>query len=583
MKYHSGAPGTIAKERYDDLFSAPPEYITADVETPTTTDVTPLGIGLCTPRGDAFYFPLEPEVEPGIPWHLFTQETNTKVIWYNAPFDLDYRSFGQYLDKEDLLKTEDAIICSRYQGFDSNSLDYVSGWAGIQHQSANMGDVLEEHRPAGKAKNKYTVRDLNNDKQEVVAKKCLDDVLATKDVWEWLRPRIPDEYYYAERDFLRTLLYMGHIGVKKDDEQLDRLSRELEAERLRLRGFTDYYGFNPNSAFEVCTMLNEDNYWLPMTPKGNPITKRSVLEKIPHPVAQLTILSKQYDKLLGSYIRKWMKEDRIHSRFKMDGTTGRTSSEDYAMQNIPKGDRQGAIKPKAGNLRTIFIPDTDWGTKWDLKQIELRVLAWLSGDPEMLKILNSPDGDLHQETMKMFASFGYYITRTEAKNFNFGMIYGGSPEVLATYTKIKNIALLQQGIDAWALRFPIAWAWIERQKKQGLKDLTVYTAFGRKLNIGTSAKGVDSVKHIENCAVCWPIQGTAAEIFKRVSNAMTDFIIPRECHRSQIHDEFWESGLWEIPDWMEYLVPGIWTPMEIEYVQNYGQSEGDVGVVHARG
>ena len=357
MKYHSGDTGVIAKERYDDLFSAPPEYITADVETPSISDVRPLGIGLATPRGDAFYFPIEDE---GIPWHLFNKETDTKVIWYNAPFDLDRNSFGQYLNISDLDKTEDAIIPTRYQAFNSNTLDYVSSDFHCQHTSENMGDVLDRHNVNNKKK--FNVLDLA---EEVVAKKCLDDVLATMDVWHWLRPKIPEEYYNQELEFLKTLLYMSHTGMKKDDKRLGAISRELEADMLRLQGRVDYFGFNPNSANEVCTVLNEgierpdgtlQIYWLPMTAKGNPITKESMLETIDHPAAQLTILHRKYNKLLGTYIRPWLTEDRIYSRFKMDAATGRTSSEDYNLQNIPTGKREGSILPKAGSLRTIFNP-----------------------------------------------------------------------------------------------------------------------------------------------------------------------------------------------------------------------------------
>ena len=84
MKYHIGETGSDSIEKYDDLFSSPPEYISADVETISITDPTPLGVGFSTPAGDTFYVPM---YEENFPWHLFSNETETRVIWYNAPFD----------------------------------------------------------------------------------------------------------------------------------------------------------------------------------------------------------------------------------------------------------------------------------------------------------------------------------------------------------------------------------------------------------------------------------------------------------------------------------------------------------------
>ena len=212
----------------------------------------------------------------------------------------------------DLSKTEDAIIPARHQAFNSATLEDVSHHQEVVHEARSMKSVLDT----------YGVKTVDELAEEVVAKKCLEDAEATMDIWHWLRPKITDEYYNQERDFLVTLLNMSHTGTRKNEEQLNAIHRELEADLLRLQGKVDQFGFNPYSANEVCNVLNEDGYWLPMTRKDNPITKEEVLEKIPHPAAQLTILYKKYTKLLNTYIRPWLSEDRIHSQFRMDATTG---------------------------------------------------------------------------------------------------------------------------------------------------------------------------------------------------------------------------------------------------------------------
>ena len=555
-KHAKTNPGISPQEWFDSLTTNPPEYITADVETVSTKDQTPLGVGICTPDMNVCYVPIG---EPDFPWKLFSKHSPTRIIWYNAPFDLSRKAFGQY-KVVDLEKTDDAIICVRNRGFADNTLEYVSSNVQCNYSARSMRSVLAEH----KAK---VVTDLPDN---IVAEKCMEDAQATMWAWETYRPMMSDDIYEREREFLITLLTMSHTGIKKDQERLEAIDRELEARILTLQGHLDYYGVNPNSNQQVGVLLNELGYWLPMTRKGNYSTKAANLEKIDHPVSALILTSRKFRKLHNTYTHPWLSEVRIYSQFKMDAATGRTMAADYNVQNIPTGYRQGAINPRAGSIRSVFVPDHPLGTKWDLKQIELRVLAYLSGDDAMMDILNQPDGDLHDETMAVCHSFGYMISRTEAKNFNFGMCYGGSNEVLAEFTKINDDRVLDMLRNAWITRFPIAWAWIQAQRDKADHNLMTETMFGRPLNIELTVKGINSDKHVRNCMVNYPIQGSAAEIFKIVANEITTHVIPREYHRSQIHDEFWEDGDWQIPSEIEHCIDGLWTPIEQEIVTRYG-------------
>ena len=530
-----------SKLAFERLKSEPPEYIAADVETRSTKDVTPLGVGFCTPNMDAFYIQMS---DPEFPFFLFNSETKTRVVWYNAPFDLHRESFGKY--DIDLSKTEDAIICARNQAFTSNTLEDVSQM--VAHQARNMGDVLKE----------YAVKTVDELPLKEVAMKCIEDCMATMDIWHWLRPKIDNEYYETERLFLETLLRMSHKGLNFDRDRARAIDRELEAEIIRVKGYTDYYGVNPHSGRQVAAVLNEEGYWLPQTRKGNPRTDAATLANIPHPLATIVTLAKQYGKLHNTYTHPWLSEDRIHSQFKMDATTGRTSSANYNLQNIPKGDKTGAIVPKAGSLRSIFIPDGEYGTKWDLSQIELRMLALLSGDEAMQAIMADSTKDLHTETQLASKALGFPITRTEAKGVNFKMVFSGGEGIH------PNI------LRAWQTRFPTAWDWIKKQQQEVLDTLVVETYFGRKLNVRLTNKGLASAKHIMNCGVNWPIQGSAAEFFKRIANEITKHVIPMEYHRSQIHDEFWEEGQWVIPEEIEHMIDGVWTPIEQEIVERYG-------------
>ena len=103
-KYSTIKNTADAKRIYDDALRSPPGFISADVETPSLTDQTPLGVWFALPTGEAYYIPID---EPDFPYHLFDGRTRTRVIWYNAPFDLGRKCFGPHVDLD---KVEDAII-----------------------------------------------------------------------------------------------------------------------------------------------------------------------------------------------------------------------------------------------------------------------------------------------------------------------------------------------------------------------------------------------------------------------------------------------------------------------------------------
>jgi DNA polymerase I-like protein with 3'-5' exonuclease and polymerase domains len=93
--------------------------------------------------------------------------------------------------------------------------------------------------------------------------------------------------------------------------------------------------------------------------------------------------------------------------------------------------------------------------------------------------------------------------------------------------------------------------------------------FGRVLDLTISNKNL-SQRHIENCGINWPIQGSAAEAWKRILNRICDESVPVDDLRSQIHDEAWVNNIYKLPDDIEHTLP-FWTPIKITEVHDYAQ------------
>lgn len=545
-RYPNGDPRI--EEVYQDLFSSPPSMIALDIETPSVKINEPLGIGIATPLGDSFYFNIS---DPGLPWHLVQNNPHVKVrkIWHNAPFDLAWEAMGKY--GADIINIDDSVIICRMLPHVDNALEFASQW--VQTQTSNMGNVL----------NQYGVKLVTELPFEVVAEKCCRDALATMEIFLKFKPQVDAEYYEIERRFLVKLMQMSYRGLKLDPDRVQAIDKELEADLLLYKGSTQSLGFNPLSPQQVAISLNAEGYFLPPKRHTNtPDTSEEVLEKIPHPIAQLTLLVRKYNKLHGTYIHKWVGKERVFTHFFADAATGRTSSKNENIHNLPTGDRKGHIVPKAGKIRSVFIPDEEWGTKWDLSQVELRALAHLSKDKNLQAVLNDPNRDIFNELQ----TFMHLESRVQTKNVAYGIVYNGSDEEIAKGANTNNLDLIRQARRIWKEQYPDTWAWMIESQELALTNLSVPTLFGRQLDV--TMKGDNYEKHLRNRGINYRIQGTAAEVFKRIFLAVCE-VIPEDKHLSQIHDEGWHNGKWNIPEEIQHIMP-FWTPIETTHVRRFG-------------
>jgi len=288
-------------------------------------------------------------------------------------------------------------------------------------------------------------------------------------------------------------------------------------------------------------------------------TDASVLQQFKsHPCVQLILEYRELSKLLGTYVERLPelvnpKTGRIHTQFHQIGTvTGRLSSSDPNLQNIP-------IRTSWGKkVRSAFAAcdDRHWIVSADYSQIDLRVLACLSKDPNMIKAFQQ-NQDIHRETAAaILGKNPADITpdeRSKAKAVNFGIIYGMGANRLAREHKI-SLAEAQAFIEKYFLNFFKIKDYVDGQIQKARDTAVVHTFFGRprplvlqntenRRTYGSAAGGLTT----ENMAVNSPIQGTSADIMKwamlNVDKAFQDKNLKAKMIL-QVHDEL----VFEVPD-----------------------------------
>ena len=357
---------------------------------------------------------------------------------------------------------------------------------------------------------------------------------------------------YDELDFpiVSVLNSMQLKGVKISNKKIESLSKYINKEIINYKSeilkITNKE-FNLNSPKQLAQVLFEDMQ-LPIikkTPKGAPSTDGSVLEELSkdYELPKYILKYREYEKIRSTYIDGLKTEisdkNRIHTTYNLFGTTtGRLSSEKPNLQNIPNKTEIGQ------KIREFFIADSNHKfVISDYSQIELRVLAHLSSDKNMLDILSSINSDIHTETAsRIFEVSLESVTkdmRRKAKEVNFGLIYG-----MEAFGLSKSLGISKnesQGlIDAYFSQFPKIKGFLDTIVSDAEHDGYTKTLYGRKRNIKELSSSNFQLKAMgKRIAMNAPIQGTAADIMKiamlkvqsKISSIKsTDLLL-------QIHDE----------------------------------------------
>lgn len=355
------------------------------------------------------------------------------------------------------------------------------------------------------------------------------------------------------------------LDLKLLKEMADQLNGEMNESEAKIKEWAGDQEINVNSSKQIAELLFEKmklHETLGVRVRKNKksgtySTDSSTLEALSeHDLPKLILDYRSKQKLLSTYIEalpelSLLDPDgisRIHTRFRQTGTvTGRLSSFSPNLQNIPVRTEQGRA------IRKAFVPGpTGWKLlSADYSQIELRILAHVSGDPE-LQYAFQEGIDIHTRTASLiFNTFPSFVTpeqRSAAKATNFGLIYGIGPNRLASQIDV-SVDEAEQFMSAYFQSYPKVKDYLSNTLKTAKKNKYVETLLGRVRRLHESLTSEDSRarSHAENIAVNTPIQGTAADLIKKAM-IQVDARLRKDRFQArmllQVHDEL----LFEAPE-----------------------------------
>jgi DNA polymerase-1 len=339
-------------------------------------------------------------------------------------------------------------------------------------------------------------------------------------------PALKALYEDCEQPLVPVLLRMEERGVLLDRQMLRAQSSELAKRLMEVLGEAHKEAgapFNLDSPKQLCNILFE-KMQLPVlrkTPTGQPSTAEDVLEELAenYKLPKLILEHRSLSKLKSTYTDKLPeqineKTGRVHTSYHQAvAATGRLSSQDPNLQNIP------IRTPEGRRIRQAFVaPPGHVLLAADYSQIELRIMAHLSGDAGLLNAFAN-DQDIHQataaEVLGVTVDAVTAEQRRSAKAVNFGLIYGMSAFGLAKQLGIARGAA-QEYIDLYFARYPGVKRYMEETRAHARERGYVETVFGRRLYLpDINARNKQFQQAAERAAINAPMQGTAADIIKR--------------------------------------------------------------------
>jgi DNA polymerase-1 len=494
-------------------------------------DAALVGFSFCVEPGAAGYLPLAHEY-PGAPDQLpltgvlerlkpVLEDAGLPKVGHNLKYDLN--------------------VLNRYGvrvgglGYDTMLESYVLNSVGSRHDLDELAkrhlgaDAIRYEDVAGKGARQIGFHEVPVEQAARYAAQNTDLALRLHHVlWPRLEaePRLKSVYEDIELPLVRVLSRMECNGALVDGALLEELSAEL-ADRMNTLKESAWSvageAFNLDSPKQLQVVLY-DKLSLPVlkkTPKGQPSTAEDVLQdlardfELPRLIIEYRVLAKlksTYTDKLPAQINR--RTGRIHTSYHQAvAATGRLSSSDPNLQNIPIRHAEGR------RIRQAFVaPSGRRILAADYSQIELRIMAHLSGDEGLLAAF-AADRDIHRATAaEVFGSALEQVSddqRRSAKAINFGLIYGMSAFGLGKQLGISR-TLAQAYIDRYFERYPGVRAYMDATRAIAREQGYVETVYGRRLYLPEiNARQPPRRQGAERAAINAPMQGTAADIIKR--------------------------------------------------------------------
>jgi DNA polymerase I len=533
------------------------ELIAFDTET-TSIDAMRadiVGISFAVEAGKACYIPLGHDY-PGVPAQL----DRSDVLRALKPIfeDPTRPKLGQHAKYDINILSNYGIVV---QGLKHDSMleSYVWNATATRHDMDSLAkkyldyETIKYEQVAGKGAKQISFSQVDLDTACRYAAEDADITLRLHlALWPKLEgvPALRKVYEDIEIPLVPVLAAMEQRGVLIDGDELRRQSQQLGKRMLELQQQSYIlagHEFNLDSPKQLQAVLFDELGLQAKlkTPTGQPSTNEEALEAIAdtHELPRLILDYRGLAKLRSTYTDKLSgivnpRTGRVHTSYHQGSVaTGRISSSDPNLQNIPVRTEEGR------RIRQAFIAPPGWKIlAADYSQIELRIMAHLSGDEGLLRAFHA-GGDVHRATAaEVFGVPPEDITtnqRRAAKAINFGLMYGMSAFGLARQLGVDR-GEAGDYMGRYFSRYPGVRAFMDATREQAHRDGYVETIFGRRLYLENLTSRNQGLRQgAERAAVNAPMQGSAADIIKRAMIAVAGWLKGRDdAHMlMQVHDE----------------------------------------------
>jgi len=514
-----------------------------------------VGISFAVEAGKACYIPLGHDY-PGVPKQLDRDE----VLHALKPVfeDPSRPKLGQHAKYDINILSNYGIVV---QGLRHDSMleSYVWNATATRHDMDSLAkkylgyETVKYEQVAGKGAKQISFSQVDLDTACRYAAEDADITLRLHlALWPKLEsvPALRKVYEDIEIPLVPVLAGMEQRGVLIDGDELRRQSQQLGKRMLELQqqSYTlAGHEFNLDSPKQLQAVLFDELGLQAKlkTPTGQPSTNEEALEAIAdtHELPRLILDYRGLAKLRSTYTDKLSgivnpRTGRVHTSYHQGSVaTGRISSSDPNLQNIPVRTEEGR------RIRQAFIAPPGWKVlAADYSQIELRIMAHLSGDEGLLRAFRE-GGDVHRATAaEVFGVSPEEITtnqRRAAKAINFGLMYGMSAFGLARQLGVDR-GEASDYMGRYFSRYPGVRAFMDATRERAHRDGYVETIFGRRLYLENLTSRNQGLRQgAERAAVNAPMQGSAADIIKRAMIAVAGWLKGRDdAHMlMQVHDE----------------------------------------------
>jgi DNA polymerase I len=542
-----------------------------------TTDIDPMvakivGVSFSIQEGEAYYLPLTDKTSLDRFIHIFSSLFESSAIQKIA------QNF-----KYDALIFKNLGIDIRGYVFDTMLAHYLLE-PDLRHSMDYMAETYLSYKPipitdliGSKGKGQLNMKDISIEK---IAEYAAEDADITWRLYQYLQPRLRDEgleelYKKIEEPLSYVLTDMEYEGINLDSKVLNQYAIELtehireKEEQIIERAGVSFNIASPKQVGEVLFDKLQIPYRWSKTKSGQYSTNEEKLSeiKMDHPIIEDILTHRGLTKLLTTYVEALPKmvnpnTGRIHTSFNQAlAATGRLSSNQPNLQNIPIRTMEGA------KVREAFIPRDNHHVllSADYSQIELRLIAEISGDEAMLESFLD-NKDVHRATAAKVFGVSYDEVSKEqryrAKTVNFSIIYGAGATNLSRQLGIKRseaTELIQQYFKQYTGIKNYMETVVLTAREQGY----VTTLMGRRRYLrDINSKSSLEKSLAERMAINTPIQGSAADLIKLAMIAIHRYILENGLKSRmilQVHDEL----IFDVPrEELELIKPAIKKLME---------------------